>query len=230
MKKIYWLPLALFVAVVSVLNYSMIQADERMSLDDLPPAVRATIEQHADGGQIVEVEKEMERGHVVYEAEVRQNGRKMEILVSTEGEFLDVEVEGDDDGEDEGEIGFRDLPAAVKATLRRDYPDIRFSGFSKEVEDGHDVFEAAYTAGAIKHEIAWSADGYVLESEEEVAYASLPLSVQETIHARYGGATVEEVEAVQVNFYEVELKTADGEEVEVKVLADGRMLGAEDAD
>lgn len=67
--------------------------DEKVEWDDLPRAIRRVIRQHAEGGQIVEVEKEIVAGTVVYEAEVMRDGREFDILVSAAGEFLGIEQE-----------------------------------------------------------------------------------------------------------------------------------------
>ena len=86
--------------------------EETISLDDLPPAVRATIEKHAAGGKIVEIDTETVKGTLVYEAEVVLNGREFDILVSAEGKYLGTETDkdakayqDDDDGEDDDEEG-----------------------------------------------------------------------------------------------------------------------------
>ena len=72
--------------------------EESISLEDLPPAVRATIENHAAGGKITEVEKEMKKGTLVYEVEVVLNGREFDILVSATGKYLGTEDEEETEG------------------------------------------------------------------------------------------------------------------------------------
>jgi len=86
--------------------------EEEVSLEDLPPAVRAAIEKHAAGGQIKEIEKETKKEGLVYEAEVLKDGKEFDILVSATGKFLGKEAEEetkhhhekecDEDDDDEG--------------------------------------------------------------------------------------------------------------------------------
>ena len=64
-----------------------------ISLEDLPPAVRAAIEKHAAGGKITEIEKETVKGILVYEAEVVLDGKESDILVSATGKYLGTEEE-----------------------------------------------------------------------------------------------------------------------------------------
>jgi uncharacterized membrane protein YkoI len=224
--------------VLVVLSMPTTTAEERVSLDDLPAAVRAAIEKQAAGGSIVEVEKEVKGGEVFYEAEVLRDGKESDVLVSASGEFLGAEAEedGDDDGDKDGNddedgenrVVFDDLPEPVRDTLNNAYKGTHFSSFSKEMEGGHEVFEAEYNDGESEHSLSLAADGNVLESEAEESYDSLPPAVRSAIDSEYAGATVEEAERVELTFYEVELTTADGSEVELKVLANGRLLDDED--
>ena len=236
MKKVFGSFVTCFVLAVgaALLWYPVSAAEERIALEDVPAPVRAAIEQQAVGGRIVEVEKETKGGEVVYEAEVKQDGRETDILVSSSGEVLGQEPEedGDDDRDDDGDddagdgekVPFRDLPDGVQETLNKSYAGVQFYGLSREMENGHEVYEAAYREGEIEHELSLTADGYVLASEEAVVFESLPPAVQLAMDTHFVGAKIAEMERVQVTFYEVELTKADGTEVEVRVLPNGEIL------
>jgi len=79
--------------------------EQRLSLKDLPRAVRATIKKHAAGGKITEIEKDTVNGTVRYEAEVVLKGKEFDILVSATGKYLGTEkgedAEGDQDKKDD---------------------------------------------------------------------------------------------------------------------------------
>jgi hypothetical protein len=75
--------------------------EETISLEDLPPAVRAALKKHAAGGKITEIVKETVKGKLVYEAEVLLNGRELDILVSAKGKYLGTEKEEDKAHHDE---------------------------------------------------------------------------------------------------------------------------------
>jgi len=81
--------------------------EQTISLEDLPPAVHATIEKHAAGGKIIEIDTETVKGTLVYEAEVVLNGKEFDILVSAEGKYLGTETDEDakayQDNDDEDE-------------------------------------------------------------------------------------------------------------------------------
>jgi hypothetical protein len=86
-----------------LIKYSKVK-EQIISLKDLPRSVRATIEKHASGGKITEIEKDIVEGIVRYEAEIVRDGKKFDILVSTEGKYLGTEEEAEDkENEDEDE-------------------------------------------------------------------------------------------------------------------------------
>ena len=74
-----------------------------VTLEQLPPAVRKTIEKEAAGNKIEEIEKEIEDGKTVYEAEVTIDGKEWEIEVAEDGKLISKaeDKEDDDDAEDD---------------------------------------------------------------------------------------------------------------------------------
>lgn len=78
-------------------------ADQPVTLDQLPVAVRLTIEQQSKGGAIQEIERCTVDGAVVYEIEIGEaGGGHFDIAVAENGAFLGVE---DDDGPDDDDDG-----------------------------------------------------------------------------------------------------------------------------
>jgi len=74
--------------------------EEKVKLGDCPEAVQKTIKEKANGGKIVEVEKETKKdGTVVYEAEIKKDGKEIEVVVAADGTLIKVEQEDDDDDE-----------------------------------------------------------------------------------------------------------------------------------
>jgi hypothetical protein len=59
-----------------------------VKFDDLPAPVQATLKKEAQGGDIQEVRKETERGKVIYEAEVVNNGKGRDLEVSADGKVI----------------------------------------------------------------------------------------------------------------------------------------------
>lgn len=101
-------------------------AEVRVSLDQLPAAVRVVFEKFAMAGEVDEIYREDEGGVVAYSAEVEIGGTEFELKLSSEGQILEVEYEegagiaedadsnaevdkDDDEGDDEDE-GTADEP------------------------------------------------------------------------------------------------------------------------
>ena len=99
-------------AVLIVLPISLLAEEEKeakeanstvVTLEQLPPAVRKTIEKEAGGNKIEEIEKETKDGKTVYEAEVTIDGKEWEIEVAEDGKLISKaeDKEDDDDAEDD---------------------------------------------------------------------------------------------------------------------------------
>jgi hypothetical protein len=79
--------------------------EEKVKLSDCPEAVQKTIKDNANGGTIVEIEKETSKdGTVTYEAEVKKtDGTVIEIEVAADGKLIEIETEDDEDDKDDDE-------------------------------------------------------------------------------------------------------------------------------
>lgn len=77
-------------------------AEQKMALADLPREVRRVIRRRAAGGKIIEIEKEIVGGSVLYEAEVVRDGQTFDLRVSAAGEYLGMDREVEDPDPDTG--------------------------------------------------------------------------------------------------------------------------------
>jgi len=70
-------------------NGSVVEVEEWISMESLPPVVRAGLQAKAGDGKIVKVETLTKKGQLVaYEAKVMSNGKKSEIQVGADGKPL----------------------------------------------------------------------------------------------------------------------------------------------
>ena len=60
----------------------------KMTLDQLPPAVKATVQKEAEGGTISEAEKETKGGKTAYEVDATINGKPYVISVAEDGTLI----------------------------------------------------------------------------------------------------------------------------------------------
>ncbi len=64
-------------------------AGEDLTLEQLPAAVRTTVERETTGGQITDIERDREAGKVIYEVEFTLNGKSYELDVAEDGALLE---------------------------------------------------------------------------------------------------------------------------------------------
>ena len=64
------------------------EADQVISMSDLPAAVRLLAEKEVAGSKIIEVEKEMKEGKVIYAITYDQAGTKMEVEYAEDGALI----------------------------------------------------------------------------------------------------------------------------------------------
>jgi uncharacterized membrane protein YkoI len=80
--------------------------EQKVSIDQVPPAVKATILSQAGNGTIRQIEQETRDGKIIYGAETSIDGKKVEIKISSDGKLLDKQVEDkctDDNDDNDGE-------------------------------------------------------------------------------------------------------------------------------
>ena len=82
-------------------------AEKNVSLKDLPPAVRATVEAESKNATVKGVSSEKEHGKTVYELETLVNGRTRDLMIDAAGKVYVVEDQLDVDK----------APAPVRAAL-----------------------------------------------------------------------------------------------------------------
>ncbi len=73
---------------------------ERVTIDQLPAAAKATIQKETEGAKIKELKKETEGGKVVYSAEIVKDGKESEVHIAADGT---VTKRGAEEEEDEDE-------------------------------------------------------------------------------------------------------------------------------
>lgn len=100
LKKAGLLALVLCLGI-SLSVMALDEDEEEVALSDCPDAVQKVIKAQAEGGEILEIERETEDGQVVYEAEIRKDGKTFEVEISEDGEILEIEDEDEDKDDDD---------------------------------------------------------------------------------------------------------------------------------
>jgi hypothetical protein len=78
----------LLLATSAVLAAAATVLADEVKIDQVPAAVRATIERETRGGRVHEIERSTKRGARVYEVEFIRDNQKYEIHVGEDGTVL----------------------------------------------------------------------------------------------------------------------------------------------
>jgi uncharacterized membrane protein YkoI len=128
----------------------------------------------------------------------------------------------------EKELNKSQVPKAVIAAFEKAYPNAKGLEFEEEVFEGKAAYEVEYKGNGKEYELLYSADGALLQKEEEIDGKSLPEPVAQAIKKAYPKAEIKEVEKLMkpdstVTGYEVEIKSA-GKEIELELDISGNIL------
>jgi uncharacterized membrane protein YkoI len=123
------------------------------------------------------------------------------------------------------------VPKAVLEAFEKAYPNMKDVEFEKEMFNGNAAYELEYKTNNVEHEVLYSADGTLLQKEEEIEGETLPAPVKDAIRKAYPKAEIKEVEKVMkpddtLTGYEVEIVTA-GKEIELELDTQGKILRKE---
>jgi hypothetical protein len=131
----------------------------------------------------------------------------------------------------EKKINRSDLPPAVEKTVAAQSAGATIRGFSTEKENGQTLYEAEMTVNGHSKDVSMTADGSVVEVEEQVALDSLSPEVKAGLLAKAGKGKILKVESRtkkdKLVAYEAKIET-DGKKSEIQVGPDGKPLDHEE--
>jgi hypothetical protein len=227
------LAVALFAGVVggAAIGLGAIALDEQpVTIDQVPQAVRATIESHLAGGTIREIERSTDGPRVVYEIEIVGPAGQFELAVAENGALLGVEQEGQAREVSVTEVPLGKAPAAVRSAFRKVGSGATPAKVQQIVAGGRTVFEIDFPQSDGMASVELTEAGEVMELEMPVPAPNLPQTVRDALEQAFPGANVLEASSVQLSYFEVEIQQKDGRKREVVVMANGRMGGDDDDD
>lgn len=221
-----------------------VEQEEPIPVAGLPGPVVDAVERIFPTGTIRKAIKETEDDQTVFEVKVRSEGILYEAEVADNGRILEIEKaeEGDQ------EIAVSSLPAAVRGAVNDRFPGADIYEAEREVEDGRIVYEVELLADGQAYEVELNVDGEILEIEKEddpdegasddsaaaerhVAASDLPAAVAAAVREAFPRAEIIEAETETEGAklsYEVEV-LSDGKLFEVEVSPDGKVLEVESA-
>ncbi len=123
------------------------------------------------------------------------------------------------------------LPPAVEKAVQTETKGATIKGFAEEREHGKTFYEVETVVDGRTRDILFAPDGSIAEVEEEVAFESLPASVQAGLKKKASGVSIEKVESLtkkgKLVAYEGHIKR-NGKSAEIQVGPEGQNLPHEE--
>jgi uncharacterized membrane protein YkoI len=148
----------------------------RVGLDELPAAVRQTIEREAKGEPVEWIEKDLDHGQAVYQARIRQEGLDKRVTIDERGALLSKKDWGkDDDARAAAQADDRDLekditleqaPLPVQQTLTREAGGEPVQWVQRDNDEGQVVYHARIKQDGLDKRLTVAPDGSVLEKKD----------------------------------------------------------------
>jgi uncharacterized membrane protein YkoI len=142
-----------------------------------------------------------------------------------------TEKEDDEKDEQAGAKKYKiavQLPAPVTAAFTKAYPGAKIRGTSKETEKGKTVYEVESVENGKARDLIYSADGSVIEIEEEMNPADLPVPVTASLKKLYPTATVAVAEKqTRGATVQYELRIKGAAKKSVSFMPDGKLVAPE---
>jgi uncharacterized membrane protein YkoI len=131
----------------------------------------------------------------------------------------------------EKELSKSEVPKAVIESFEKAHPSAGDVEFEEEAFQGKTAYEVEYQENGKEYELVYSADGTLLEKEEDIDPKTLPEAIVAAVTKAHPGATIKEAEKKMkpdgtITGYEVEIEQA-GKEIELELDVNGRILETE---
>jgi len=124
------------------------------------------------------------------------------------------------------------LPANITSALTARFPQAKIDKWSREKEDGKEVYDIEFKQGDRKFEADIFADGTIHNWEQQIAQNDLPAAVVQTVNKQFPKAVMKEIMAVtevtggkdRLEGYEIVVQRPMKKDVEMTVAPDGKIL------
>jgi uncharacterized membrane protein YkoI len=208
--------LSLTIALAFLSSLSL-ATGQKLSLDEIPPAVKTTVKKQLEGGQLVGIEKDDEDGEVSFTVQfTNKTGAHRELTVGEDGNLLTLEV------------ALEEAPMEVQKTIRTQTGQNKIKQIDKTFEAGDVSYEVdiSLADGSTR---SFSIDAAGKLTRLQIGLEALPAAVRKTIDANlHGGVLVEAYKLIDDAdiSYEGEVER-DGKNHELVVAADGKLESLE---
>jgi len=156
-----------------------------LQLNDVPQAVQKTVQQHAAGREVADIDKETWNNRTVYEVEFAQSGRNAQMHIAEDGTVV----------KDEARVGagaptrlfgaylgtqLEDTPAAVQETIKREARGNQIADIDKELRTGQPVYEVEIKKPEGNYELHIAENGSILRDSRRTDAVGAPRTQPQT--------------------------------------------------
>lgn len=237
-------------AVAAALVAATFDAQE-VPFDQLPGAVKRTLNQAADGNPVKRVTRVTEANRTFYLAEVEKNNAlNPRFRIAEDGELVPepsvaTTIDGfpltvtptTQAGGDNAMIPLTDLPQAVQRTIRNEARGREIGDIDRESWHGRTVYEIEFRAAGRNPQLHVAEDGSIVRGEKEPAWlgdfllgtqlSDTPSAVQAAIQREAAGRVIHDIDIERRSgtvIYEVEIKDPQSGVFQLHIAPDGQIL------
>lgn len=138
-------------------------------LAQVPPAIRRAAEALVGDGKLLELERAIEHGHVVFEGEMRRDGVVRNFTLAADGMLI------------ARQIFEMELPTPVAETLRSQLAGSQLGDIYWTNDDGDPAYYAELIRDGAKRSLTIAPDGWL--AAREIVLAELPTAVRQAVQA-----------------------------------------------
>jgi uncharacterized protein YxeA len=196
------------------------EKDQILKMSQVPARVQQTIKTYASAAEIKQITMGDVDGTKAYEFQIEKGGRKSEVAITPDGKVLTTEEE----------IPLTEIPDVARRSINAKAAGSKIVSTEKVFENGKMVFEAVIEKGGKQSMIAFSLDGKVVGSEEEIPLTEVPEAARKTINAKAAGGKIISIKKVLEEGKTVFAAVIEkgGKQVEITVAPDGKLVDSED--
>ena len=136
-------------AVILGVSSSLLALEQKISCDDVPPAVRSSFEKSFADATINDCAKDVEKGRTSYEITSTEGETRRHVQFYTDGKVMEVEEP----------IAMSSVPEPAKQAVSKKYPKGEITLVEKVTRDNQVLFEFRVKQGKRSVQIALDANG-----------------------------------------------------------------------
>lgn len=222
-------------------------AQDEVLPNELPAAVRRSLDQQAKGGPVKKITREVVDGRTTYLVEIeRDKAINPRLRFAETGELLAERADTSGLALDPaapapvtyGRVpSLESLPSAVQQTVRNEARGREIGDIDRENWEGRTVYEVEFRSEGRNPQIHIAEDGSLIRGEEPrrgvqdffrgTQLADLPPAAQETVRREAAGRSLNDIDVERRTgrlVYEVEIRDPQAGMFEIHVDRDGKIL------